>query len=118
MFLKKGNKIYNPEPGTVIDTELVETEGEERFDFFLQANEVNQGCARPVHFFVEKNGAKIPKDVIYKFSYDMCHAYFNWTSSIKVPAPTMYAHKIAFQAHVLGIDVVNNESMEMSLHFL
>lgn len=30
-----------------------------------------------------------------KFTFDMCHYYYNWAGPIKVPAPCMYAHKIA-----------------------
>jgi aubergine-like protein len=28
-------------------------------------------------------------------TFDLCHYYFNWSGPIKVPAPCMYAHKIA-----------------------
>jgi hypothetical protein len=27
--------------------------------------------------------------------FSLCHYYFNWAGPIKVPAPCMYAHKIA-----------------------
>jgi aubergine-like protein len=41
------------------------------------------------------NEAELPKKVIEQFTYDLCHYYFNWAGPIKVPAPCMYAHKIA-----------------------
>ena len=28
-------------------------------------------------------------------TFNLCHYYFNWAGPIKVPAPCMYAHKIA-----------------------
>lgn len=55
----------------------------------------------------------------------MCHYYFNWAGPIKVPAPCMYAHKIAELyknieqriAHKLPTDKAENNIHE-SLHFL
>lgn len=29
-------------------------------------------------------------------TYKMCHLYYNWPGTIRVPAPCQYAHKIAF----------------------
>jgi len=28
-------------------------------------------------------------------TFNLCFYYFNWSGAIKVPAPCMYAHKIA-----------------------
>ena len=49
----------------------------------------------PTHFFVEYNDAPIGKKTIEELCFDLCHYYFNWAGPIKVPAPVMYAHKIA-----------------------
>jgi aubergine-like protein len=41
------------------------------------------------------NDSKLKKDTIEKLTYALCHYYYNWSGPIKVPAPCMYAHKIA-----------------------
>ena len=42
---------------------------------------------------------------IEKLTFDLCHYYFNWAGPIKVPAPCMYAHKIAELFNTLGTTV-------------
>ena len=55
----------------------------------------------------------------------MCHYYYNWAGPIKVPAPCMYAHKIA--EHSKNIDYKKKSKLkeeevsskiQESLHFL
>ena len=50
---------------------------------------------RPTHFFVPLNQSNLTKVEIERMTFDLCHYYFNWAGPIKVPAPCMYAHKIA-----------------------
>lgn len=54
-----------------------------------------QGCQRPTHFYVPLNQSTLTKLEIQQFTFALCHYYFNWAGPIKVPAPCMYAHKIA-----------------------
>ena len=49
----------------------------------------------PTHFYVAFNDSKLTKEVVEKFTFALCHYYYNWAGPIKVPAPCMYAHKIA-----------------------
>lgn len=49
----------------------------------------------PTHFFVAYNDSKLAKRTIEELTFSLCHYYFNWAGPIKVPAPVMYAHKIA-----------------------
>ena len=65
------------------------------YDFFLIPQFANQGCVLPTHFYVAFNDSKLKKDVVEKFTFALCHYYYNWAGPIKVPAPCMYAHKIA-----------------------
>ena len=54
-----------------------------------------QGCMRPTHFFVPLNQSALTKTELQHLTFALCHYYFNWAGPIKVPAPCMYAHKIA-----------------------
>jgi hypothetical protein len=35
------------------------------------------------------------KETLERLTFSLCHYYFNWAGPIKVPAPCMYAHKLA-----------------------
>ena len=37
----------------------------------------------------------LPVDRMQALTYKMCHMYFNWSGTIRVPAPCQYAHKLA-----------------------
>lgn len=87
--------VRNPPSGCIINTELVESTDLTSFDFFLIPQETTQGCVLPTHFFVAFNDSSMSKESIEKLTYDLCHYYYNWAGPIKVPAPCMYAHKIA-----------------------
>jgi aubergine-like protein len=91
--------LNNPPSGCIIDSKLVESDDAEgtnsEYDFFLIPQFANQGCVLPTHFYVAFNDSNLAKSVIEKFTFDLCHYYYNWAGPIKVPAPCMYAHKIA-----------------------
>lgn len=79
----------NPEPGTILDSGLVENEdGNNKFDFFLVPQQTTQGCVMPVHYFVTCNESDdLTKEVLENLTYGLCYIYPNWAGSIKVPAP-------------------------------
>lgn len=31
-----------------------------------------------------------------RLTFKLCHLYWNWTGTIRVPAPCKYAHRLAF----------------------
>lgn len=31
-----------------------------------------------------------------RLTYKMCHLYYNWQGTVRVPAPCQYAHKLAY----------------------
>jgi len=89
--------LLNPPEGTCLDFGLVEHAGDkgETFDFFLIAQQVTQGICCPVHYYVAFDSKKMKKKDLETLTYYLCYYYFNWSGPIKVPAPVMYAHKIA-----------------------
>ena len=96
-FQKNRQEIKNPPAGTIIDTQMVYN-GEinsSTYDFFLISQSVTQGCILPTHFFVTYDDSNMNKENLQDLTYSLCYFYFNWSGSIKVPAPCQYAHKIA-----------------------
>jgi aubergine-like protein len=117
--------IDNPPSGCVIDKDLVEkSETSAEFDFFLIPQHTTQGCVLPTHFFVACNDSQLNREAIEKLTFALCHYYYNWAGPIKVPAPCMYAHKIAELFMNLGDNRAKDDrqpfdrKVNESLHFL
>jgi aubergine-like protein len=88
--------LKNPPQGALIDQQVVENQDNLKdYDFYLVPQNSTQGCILPTHYYVAHNDSPLEKSVIEKLTFDLCHYYFNWAGAIKVPAPCMYAHKIA-----------------------
>ena len=62
---------------------------------------------RPTHFYVPLNQSSLSKTELYQLTFALCHYYFNWAGPIKVPAPCMYAHKIADLFTTIGYSKKN-----------
>lgn len=101
--LQKGG-LTNPDSGTIVAQDI--TTGK---DFYLISQKSQQGSVAPTHYFVlgyylTYNGEYVemtqdmPDDVFQKIqimTYKLCYMYYNWSGSIKVPAPIQYAHKLS-----------------------
>lgn len=46
-----------------------------------------QGTVSPTHYIVWKNGCNLSIERVQLLSYKLCHLYYNWCGTIKVPAP-------------------------------
>jgi aubergine-like protein len=77
--------------------------------FFLIASEANQGCANPVKYTVLRMHKEVKFKGLQMLSFQLCHLYYNWTGTIRIPAPLMYATKMTkFFAEVLQKQTVNS----------
>ncbi|XP_076473109.1 piwi-like protein 1 [Babylonia areolata] len=83
----------NPGPGTVIDDVATKPTW---YDFFLVAQSVRQGTVTPTHYNVILDELSMLPDYYQRLAYKLTHMYYNWQGTIRVPAPCMYAHKLAF----------------------
>jgi len=83
----------NPIPGAIIDHSIT---SKDLFDFYLVSQHVNQGTVTPTHYIVVYDDSNFKPDQLQRLSYKMTHLYFNWSGTIRVPAPCQYAHKLAF----------------------
>ncbi|KAG5875466.1 Piwi-like protein Ago3, partial [Gonioctena quinquepunctata] len=82
----------NPPPGTVLDHSVTR-----RYlsDFFMVPQNVRQGTVNPTHYIVLHDTCNLKPDHTQRLCYKLCHLYYNWPGTIRVPAPCQYAHKLA-----------------------
>ena len=83
----------NPPSGTVVDDVVTLPE---RYDFFLVSQSVRQGTVNPTSYNVIEDSSGLKPEHIQKLTYKLCHLYYNWPGTVRVPAPCQYAHKLAF----------------------
>ncbi|OMJ81439.1 hypothetical protein SteCoe_18117 [Stentor coeruleus] len=112
-FMNTRDTIGNPRAGTCITDSQVCDDS----TFYMITSSVNQGTATPVKYKIIENTSKINRDVIAKFSYGLCHLYYNWKGAIKLPVPTQLSHKLAY---IVGESIHKdaNTNMRKSLWFL
>ncbi|CAG9326901.1 unnamed protein product [Blepharisma stoltei] len=85
--------IVNPLNGTFVDTVVVP----DNKSFYLISHNVNQGVATPILYRVIEDSTNREDIIVYaRLAYKLCFLYYNWTGAIKIPAPTMMAHKLAY----------------------
>ena len=58
-----------------------------------------QGTLSPTHYFVVYGTTGLKPDIIKKISYKLTHTYYNWPSTVQVPAPCQYGHNPAQQVN-------------------
>nr|AEX87963.1 Otiwi13 [Sterkiella histriomuscorum] len=116
LFYKQNGDVSNPQAGTVLDSTLVENQGDQIYDFFMIPHQVQSATAKPVHFKVAHNTSNLTKEQFEISTYHLCYNYLNVTGPIKTPAPCMYAKKIALYS--AANDIFPNENLDFTLHFL
>ncbi len=87
-FVIDGNDLHNPQDGTVLD-DTVTAFGQ--YEFYLQNQFVNQGCATPTHYHVLKATLPIPQEALQEITYHMSYYYWNWNGPIRLPACLKFA---------------------------
>lgn len=104
----------NAPPGTIIDNGCVSANS---YDFFMVSQNVQQGTATPTHYRVIYDEVSLPQNHMQMLTFKLCHLYYNWSGTIRVPAPCQYAHKVAF---LVGQSVHDtpNQKLGNLLHFL
>ena len=117
LFMKSNGDVSNPVAGTVVDSSLVENQGDKEFDFYMVPHRATVATAMPVHFSVVYNTFDLPKREIETFTYHLCYGYFNWVGPIKVPAACMYAKKIAEFSHDNGVEQIHPDLL-CSIHYI
>ncbi|RMB90953.1 hypothetical protein DUI87_32551 [Hirundo rustica rustica] len=88
-----GEEFVSPPLGTVIDHGVTGSGGQ---DFFLLAHHSRQGCSVPTRYICMWNTANLSSEHLQRLTFKLCHLYWNWPGTVRVPAPCKYAHKLAF----------------------
>ncbi|XP_011301414.1 protein aubergine [Fopius arisanus] len=83
----------NPLPGTVVDSVVTNPA---KYDFFLISQGVKQGTVSPTSYSVIYDTTGLDADKMQLLAYKMTHIYFNCSTTMRVPAPVQFAHKLAF----------------------
>jgi aubergine-like protein len=92
LYSQSGRGIDNPQPGTLVNSVIIP----ESQSFYLVAHAVTQGMASPSLYRIISNEGGVDNMAVARLAFKLCYMYYNWTGAIKVPAPTMMAHKLAY----------------------
>ncbi|KAI5638036.1 piwi domain-containing protein [Phthorimaea operculella] len=114
IFMKVQGGFENPHPGTVLDHDITRRDW---YDFLIASQKVNQGTVTPTHYVVVHDDSAMTPDQCQRLTYKLCHLYYNWPGTVRVPAPCQYAHKLAF---LIGQNVHEQPSDKLAdkLYFL
>ncbi|PIO39133.1 hypothetical protein AB205_0093640, partial [Aquarana catesbeiana] len=93
MYCSSSGEFVTPTPGTIMDHTVTSRDW---VDFYLLSHHVRQGCGVPTHYICVLNTANLNPDHLQRLTFKLCHMYWNWPGTIRVPAPCKYAHKLAF----------------------
>ncbi|XP_029112945.1 piwi-like protein 2 isoform X2 [Scleropages formosus] len=80
-------------PGILLDHTVTSREW---LDFYLMSHHTRHGRSLPTRYICVYNTANFTPDHLQRLTFKMCHIYWNWPGTIRVPAPCKYAHKLAF----------------------
>ena len=78
---------------------------------------VRQGTVTPVNYNVIEDTTGLTPDRHQLLAYKLCHLYYNWQGTIRVPAPCQYAQKLAFLVSQT-LHESAKESLKDKLYFL
>ncbi|XP_057268584.1 piwi-like protein 2 [Pezoporus wallicus] len=99
LYVPVAEQLAAPPPGTVLDHTVTSSQWQ---DFFLLAHHSRQGCSIPTRYVCLLNTASLSPEHIQRLTFKLCHLYWNWPGTVRVPAPCRYAHKLAFlSGHIL-----------------
>lgn len=104
----------NPSPGTVVDDVITDPL---KYDFFIVSQSVHEGTVAPTAYNVIEDNLGVTPDAIQQLTYKLCHMYFNFSGTVRVPAPCQYAHKLAFFAST-ALQQSAHASLRELLYFL
>lgn len=116
IFNSEGSYSSNPAPGTVVDSDIVRpvetiSGGAKRYDFYLISQATTHGTVSPAHYHVTYDTTDLGSEGIQKLSYKLCHIYYNWSGTVALPAPIVYAKKLVHQVGTViksGVDPSTN----------
>ncbi|OAA73597.1 eukaryotic translation initiation factor 2C 2 [Cordyceps fumosorosea ARSEF 2679] len=88
-FPQKGDRNGNALPGTLVEKEVTHPF---LWDFYLCSHVAIQGTARPVHYNVILDEAKMPANELQKMIYHQSYSYARSTTPVSLHPAVYYAH--------------------------
>ncbi|KAF7187367.1 Protein argonaute MEL1 [Pseudocercospora fuligena] len=82
-------------PGTVVDSQITSPY---YFDFYLQSHDVEQGSAKPTHYFVLENGMGFSEHQLQDLTNAFCYNFSHSTSAVSYASPAFYADRLCERA--------------------
>ncbi|GAB6030356.1 Piwi-like protein 1, variant 2 [Chamberlinius hualienensis] len=110
----RSNEYINPPPGTVVDGGITRPEW---FDFYVVSQSVREGTVAPTHYNIIHDTSNLFPSHQQRLAYKLTHLYYNWPGTIRVPAPCLYAYKLAFLTSQ-SLHSTPNESLSDTLFYL
>ena len=110
LFYDRGNAP----PGTVVDDVITNPL---KYDFYIVSQYIKQGTVSPTGFTVISDNADLNANKLQVLSYKLTHMYYNWSGTVRVPAPCQFAHKLAFLVSQ-SIHASPSNHLETLLYFL
>ncbi|OJD34765.1 piwi domain-containing protein [Diplodia corticola] len=86
---RNGDRNGNPNPGTLVETGVTHPF---QFDFYLCAHSAIKGTARPVHYTVLMNEAKMSSEEIQQMIFEHSFQYIRSTTPVSLFPAVYYAH--------------------------
>jgi len=88
-FPEKGDRNGNPLPGTLVESGVTHPR---EWDFYLNSHAAIKGTARPMHYQVLLNEAKMSPEELHTLIYEHCYQYIRATTPISQHPAIYYAH--------------------------
>ncbi|QSZ31113.1 hypothetical protein DSL72_000676 [Monilinia vaccinii-corymbosi] len=87
--MSAGDKNGNALPGTLVERDITHPF---EYDFYLSSHSAIQGTARPVHYQVIMDEAKVPVNDFQRMVYQHCYQYMRSTTPVSLYPAVYYAH--------------------------
>lgn len=95
--MRTNDRNNNVPAGTVVDQKIVNPN---ESNFFLCSHASIQGVARPSKYCILMDAGNHTMDQLQTLTYDLCHLFTRCNRSVSYPAPTYYAHLVAYRGRV------------------
>ncbi|RLU18053.1 hypothetical protein DMN91_010295 [Ooceraea biroi] len=108
------NRNRNPPTGTVVDDVITSPF---KYDFYLVSQQVREGTIAPTLYNIISDNSGLDPGMLQTITYKLTHMYFNCSTTVRVPAPCHYAHKLS---HLVGqfLHRPPNSQLEHQLFYL
>jgi aubergine-like protein len=115
-FAKKNNFLENPRAGLCVDEVVVDKKS---YEFFIQPQFVNQGCATPTKFSVLMDDTDMSYEEMQQVTYHLCYYYWNWAGAVREPSVLKFSQVMnKFTGSIINGGKINKEEIKSAPYFI